>query len=624
MTKTADEETTRRPKRKVTEVAVWLLMGLLVLGLGGFGVTSFSGGVTEVGRVGDAVISADDYARTFQNQVRTVSEQFGQQLSTQDALAFGLDRRVLQDLVARAAMDNEAATVGVSVGDEVVATELISMDAFKGVSGSFDREVYSFQLDRLNQSSTEFENGLRGDVTRDLLRGVIAGGITAPVAMTDKLYAWIGERRGISLLRLAEADLTQPLADPTDDELKAYHTDNIALFTKPEAKRITYASLLPEAIAKDQPIDEALLKALYDDRIEEFVSPERRVVERLVYPDQATADAARSKLDGGATFETLVADRGLTLDAIDLGDVAQDDLGDAGEAVFTAIEGGVAGPLATDLGPALFRVAVIIAAEETTFDQARDMLALEMQTEAARDLIADSIETVDDLLASGASLEDLVTDAGLTLGTLDFVPGAQGDTVIEGYAAFRDAATAVAEDDFSEAIVLEDGGVVALRLDEIVPAAPIPFEEARPAVTEAWRKDALAVALAARAAEIKAAVEGGAAIGSFGIVDAAPGLARNGGVAGTPDSLVADAFAMAEAEVKVIEATDFVGVLRVDRILPAVMTGEEAEAERAYLASELARAISADAFAAYTAALSLEAGIAIDQRAIDAIHASLP
>lgn len=623
MTKTADEET-RRPKRKVTEMAVWLLMALLILGLGGFGVTSFSGGVTEVGRVGTAVIRADDYARSFQAQIQNVSEQFGVQLSSQDAISFGLDGKVLQDLIASAAMDNEAAGVGISVGDQVVATEIISMDAFKGVSGNFDREVYTFQLDRMRQSESEFEKGLRGDVTRDLLRGVIAGGISAPVVMTDKLYAWIGERRSLSLLRLSEGDLTQPLAAPTEDALKAYHSENIALFTKPEAKRISYASLLPEAIAKDQPVDEAQLKELYDSRIDEFVSPERRVVERLVYPDQAAADAAKSKLDGGATFETLVADRGLTLDAIDLGDVAQDDLGAAGEAVFAVLEGEVAGPLATDLGPALFRVAVIIAAEGTTFEQAREMLAQELQTEAARDVIEGTIETVDDLLASGATLEDLVTEAGLTLGTLDFVPGAQGETVIEGYAAFRDAAAAVAEGDFSEAIVLEDGGVIALRLDEIVPATPIPFDEARAAVTEAWRKDALAVALAARAAEIRTAIEGGAGIGSFGIVDAAPGLTRNGTIASAPATLVADAFAMAEAEVKVIEGDGFVGVLRVDRILPAETTGEEAEAERAYLASELAGAISADALAAYTSALSLEAGITIDQSAITAIQASLP
>jgi peptidyl-prolyl cis-trans isomerase D len=38
--------------------------------------------------------------------------------------------------------------------------------------------------------------------------------------------------------------------------------------------------------------------------------PERRLVERLVYPDQAAADAARARLDAGESFETLVADRG--------------------------------------------------------------------------------------------------------------------------------------------------------------------------------------------------------------------------------------------------------------------------------------------------------------------------
>ena len=50
-----------RTKGKST--IVWVLMGMLVLGLGGFGVTNFGGGQTEVGRVGDTTITASDYAR---------------------------------------------------------------------------------------------------------------------------------------------------------------------------------------------------------------------------------------------------------------------------------------------------------------------------------------------------------------------------------------------------------------------------------------------------------------------------------------------------------------------------------------------------------------------------------
>ena len=624
MAKTPDEDA-KRPKSKAKEAAVWVMMGLLILGLGGFGVTNFGGGVTTIGKVGDTEITTDAYARAFQQQLNAFSQQIGQQISSQEALAFGLDRQVLQALIAQAALDNEAERVGISVGDEVVASELARIDAFKGLSGTFDREAYRFTLARNNQTEAEFEANLRREITRELMRGAISGGFAAPEALTGTLYAWIAERRGFSMLRLSEADLTAPVPDPTEDELKAFYEANIATFTRPEAKRITYAALLPEEIAAEQPVDEAVLRKMYEDRIDEFVIPERRIVERLVYPDQAAADAARAELDGGASFETLVAARGLTLDAIDLGDVTLDDLGAAGEPVFAAEEGAVVGPLTTDLGPALFRVVTVLEAEETSFEEARETLAIEIQTDAARRLIADKVELVDDLLAGGATLEDVAKEAGLRLDTIDYVPGRQGDATIEGYPAFRSAADAVAIDDFPEAIVLEDGGLVALRLDEIVPAAPIPFEEARAEVEAAWRADATAKALAARAIEIKSAIEGGAAIGSFGsIVDVTPEIARDGFIANAPDSLLPTVFSMSEGEVKVIEADGFVAVVRLDRIQPAATEGEDAEALRAAIAAQAVQAISNDAFAAFTSALTSEAGITLDQSAINAVHASLP
>ncbi len=623
MAQTPTEEG-KRPRGKAQEVAVWILMGMLILGLGGFGVTSFPGGVTRIGSVGNTEITTDDYARALQTQVAAFSQQIGQPISMQEALAFGIDKQVIQTVLTRAALDNEAQRVGISVGDEVVANELRGMDSFKGVSGTFDREAYRFTLDRNNLTETQFETNLRRDLGRELLQGAVGGGFAAPKPMTDTLFAWAGERRGFSTLRLTEADLSTPVAEPTEGDLTAHYDANIGRFTKPEAKRITYASLLPEAIAKDQPVDEAMLNDLYQDRIAEFVVPERRILERLVYPDQAAAEAAKVALAGGTAFEALVTERGLTLDAIDLGDVAKDELGAAGDTIFAAAEGDVVGPLVTDLGPALFRVVSVLAAEETSFEAARETLAIEFQTDAARRLIADRVEEIDDLLAGGATLEDLSRDAGLQLATLDYVPGQQGDTAIEGYPAFRAAADAVQAEDFAEAIVLEDGGLVALRLDEIVAAAPIPFDEARDRVAEDWRTDAVAKALAARAAEIRTAVEGGAAIGSFGIVDVTPETLRNGFVADAPDMLLPEVFKLAEGAVQVIEAAGFTAVVQLDRILPAETTGEDAEAMQEALAAQVQQAIAADAFAAFTNALTAEAGITLDQSAINAVHTSLP
>ena len=623
MAKTPETDA-KRPKSVVKETAVWVMLAMLILGLGGFGATNFSGGVSTVGTVGTAEITADDYAQAFQTQLSSFSRQVGQPVSAQEGLAFGLDRQALQGLITRAALDNEAGRVGISVGDAAVAAGIKAIDAFKGVSGTFDRDTYRFALERSRQTEAEFEANMRRDITRSLLQGMVAGGFDAPDALTDTLYRWIAERRGFSMIRLGEGDLATPIPDPTEEELKAFHTANIAQFTAPEAKRITYVSLLPEEIAADQPVDDALLREMYQSRIAEFIIPERRIVERLVYPDQTAADGARAELEAGTTFDGLVTARGLTLDAIDLGDVTRDDLGVSADVVFAAAEGEVVGPVASDLGPALYRVVTALDAEETTFDQARDTLAIEIQTDAARRTISEKVELVDDLLAGGATLEDLAKEAGMNLGTLDHAVGQQGSATIEGYPAFREAADAVLADDFPQAIVLEDGGIVALRLDEVVPSAPIPFEQARKAVDAAWRADALANALSARAIEIKSAVEGGAAIGSFGIVDVTPETARDGFITGAPDSLLPTVFAMNEGDVQVIEAEGFIAVVRLDQIQPAASEGDDAEALRTAIAAQAEQAVSADAFVAFTNALSAEAGITLDQAVINSINTSLP
>ena len=111
---------------------------------------------------------------------------------------------------------NEADRIGLSVGDITVATEIQKTTAFYGLSGSFDRETYRFALDRANLTEAEFEASLRADVARQVLTGAVAGGFATPAVLTDTLYAYIGERRGFSLLRLGEADLTAPLPEPTD------------------------------------------------------------------------------------------------------------------------------------------------------------------------------------------------------------------------------------------------------------------------------------------------------------------------------------------------------------------------------------------------------------------------
>ena len=619
---TADEDTPRK-KRRGASVMAWVLMAMLIGGLGGFGVENFGGGITAIGKVGETEITTNEYARALQQQINGLSRQFGTQLTMEQAQAMGIDRQVMQSLVTRTALDNEAGQIGLSVGDAVVAGELAKVAAFQGSAGSFDREVYRSTLQQNGTTEGEFETSIRRDTARQLLQGAVTGGFTAPVALTDTLFNWAAETRGFSMLRLTEADLATPLAAPTDADLQTYYDANIAAYTRPEAKRIQYAALLPETLAPTMVVADADVQAAYDAKLAEYVIPEKRLVERLVYPTDADAAAAKARLDAGESFETLVADRKLALEDIDMGDVSKTDLGAAGDAVFALTEPGVVGPLPSDLGPALFRMNAILAAQETTFEQAKPDLLLALQLEAARKAIGDKVEAVDDALAGGATLEELAKDHGMTLATTDYAAGADDNDAIAGYTGFRDAAAALAEGDFPEALLLDDGGLISLQLLETVPPTPVPLDKIKDKVTDGWKAAALAKALAEKGTAVKAAVEAGALLSTQGIIDRTPAIDRQGALAEAPPAVLEAVFQMQPGDLRLIEAPGFAALVQLDSITPANEAGEDAKAIREALEVQARQAIADDVFALYSSALTNQAGITLDQTAINAVNTQM-
>ncbi len=619
----ADHDDTPRKKKGGRSLVVWVLVAMLIAGLSGFGVENFGGATAKIGRVGEIEIEANDYAREMQGQINTLTRQFGAPVSMADARSFGVDRQVLAGLVNRAALDNEAARLGLSVGDATVAAELGKISAFQGISGTFDREAYAMTLQQNGTNEAAFEANLRRDVARALLTGAVAGGVVSPAPLTDTLVAYAGEKRGFSLLVLDDTALDAPLAAPTPAEVQAHYDANIATYTRPEAKRVEYAALLPETLAATMEVPEDEVQKADDARLSEFMIPEKRLVERLVYPDEAAALAAKARLDQGTSFDDLVAERGLTLEDVDLGDVTREELEGAADAVFALTEPGTVGPLPSALGPALYRMNAILAAQETTLDAARPELLQILQTEAAARAIADKVEAIDDALAGGATLQDLSTEFGMTLASTDYAAGAEDNDAITGYTAFRSAADALAEGDFPEAILLEDGGLVAMQLVEILPPSPVPLDKITDKVTEATRAEALARALAAKAAAAKTAVEAGATLESQGNVTAVAPTDRQATLDVGPAVVLETAFQMQPGEIRVIEAGSFVALLRLDSITAAEVTSEEGQEMQDSIRQNLDRSIAEDMAALFTATVGQQAGIALDQAVIDAVNTQL-
>lgn len=607
----------------ISKYAMWVLMGLLILALGGFGAANLSGNVRTIGSVGDKSIPVDDYFRQLNNEINALAQQRREQVSFNEIRNLGLDRAVLQRIVRNRALDNEAAELGLSIGDEALREEIVSISAFQGVDGNFDRESYRFALQRGGLSEAEFETSLREDSARALLQSAILGGVQMPSTYARTLVDFAGEQRSFTYAPLIADDLTADITTPTGDELRAYYDDNPDQFRLPASKAITYAWLSPDMLLDEVEVDETAVRDLYQERIDTFVQPERRLVERLVLGDTEAAEAAIAAInDGSQTFNDLVTQRGLDLADVDLGDVSENRLGDAGAGVFAAESGDVVGPLPTTLGPALFRVNGILPASETTFEQAETFLRDELALGAAVRAVEARAQDLDDQLAGGITLEELAETTEMELGTIEWTPQTTSD--IAAYTDFRAAAAELTADAFPQINQLDDGGIYAMRLDEERPERANPFEDATADVRDAFIAARTLEALQEQASEIVSQLE---ADGDFGAAGLEPqtltNQVRTGLIDGTPRDFLQDIFAMELGEITTIAGDEQVFIVRLDAVT-APADSAETDLQRQQVGAQIDQALAQDLFEIYSDAILRTTPAQIDQRAVEAVHVNFP
>jgi peptidyl-prolyl cis-trans isomerase D len=318
-----------------------------------------------------------------------------------------------------------------------------------------------------------------------------------------------------------------------------------------------------------------------------------------------------------------VEGRGLTLGDVDLGEVTRDDLGAAAAEVFALEEPGVVGPVETPLGPALIRVNAILEAREIPLAEVEEELSREVSLERARRELDAMVVDLDDRLAAGATLEDLAGETAAEVGTLDFVPGMQ-----EGVAAYdelRAAAEALTEDDFPRIEALGDGGLFALRLDEVIPPRTPPLEEVRAEVAADWRAAERRAALVAMAEEAAAALRPGDDLGAVAQdVQRVTGITRDGFVEDVPDDFLPRAFALEELwETTVVEGDAAAYLVQVEDIRPVQDDDPRAAALRQGVLQEAGQSRANDVLNLYGQALLNRTGIEIEQSALNAVHSQV-
>ncbi|UGX97801.1 SurA N-terminal domain-containing protein [Bradyrhizobium barranii subsp. barranii] len=604
-----------------------VVMGVLIISFGVWGIADiFKGfGQSTVAKVGSTEISLNEFRQTYTDRLQQISRQFGRPLTPDQARAFGLDRQVLQQTIAEAALDEEARRLGLGQSDEQIRQVIMNDPNFKGVGGSFDPNRFQAVIRNFGFTEQRYVSEQRKVSLRRQITGTIGAGLEPPKAMIDVLTRFQNEQRAIEFVRL-DAAQAGTIDAPSPEALAAYFEDHKVQFRAPEYRKISFVVVSPEEIGKWSEVSDEDARKVFDQRKDRLGTPEKRQIHQIVFPNAAEAQAARERLAGGMSFEDLGKERGLSSSDVDLGLVTKSSLDPAvGDAAFALPAGEISQPIQGRLGTSIVKVDKIEPGSEANYASLAGDIKREIATERARVKVNDLRDKMEDERGGGASVIDAAQKLGLTAVTIDAVdrsgraPNGQPVTSIpQGLDVVSQAFnTDVGVD--NDAISFK-GGYVWYDVLAITPSRDRNLDEVRDQVEARWRQDQIAAKLKTKATEMVQKLEQGGKLADEAAainakVETASGFKRDDSPAGVPASVVAAAFRTAKdgvGQTSVSGGSEVIVFRVTDIVEPAVDAASDAVKK---LKDSLDRALTDEQVASYVNKLETDIGTTINQAA---------
>jgi peptidyl-prolyl cis-trans isomerase D len=605
-----------------------VVMGVLIVSFGVWGIADiFKGfGQSSLAKIGSTEITIEQFRQIYTDKLQQLGRSFGRPLTMDQARAFGLDRQVLQQTIAEAALDEEARRMGLGQSEAETMRMIYSDPNFKGLNGQFDPARFQGAIRQFGYTEQRYLAEQRRVGLRRQIAGTISAGLEPPKLLVDALTRFQNEQRSIDYLKL-DAAQAGTIEAPSPEALAAYFEDHKTQFRAPEYRKLAFVVINPEEIGKWTDVSDEDAKKIFEQRRDKIGTPEKREVSQMVFPNVEEALSARSRITGGLSFDDLAKERNLNLTDVDLGLITKSAIIDPAiaDAAFSLPSGEISEPVKGQFGVALVKIGKIEPGVTPTYESVAGQVKKELATERARAKVSEIQNKMEDERSGGSNVVEASQKLGLTAVTIDAVD--RSGRLLSGQPVgnIPQGLDVVSQAFNSDVGVDNDpiqfrGGFVWYDVLGITPSRERPLDEVKDQVEAKWREEQISVKLRAKATEMVQKLEQGGtlaaeatAIGSK--VETATGFRRDASLAGIPSSVITAAFRTPKDGVG--QTPDAGGsawiVFRVtDVSVPQV---EAASDEMKKLKETLQRGLTDEQTAQYITKIESEIGTTINQAA---------
>jgi peptidyl-prolyl cis-trans isomerase D len=612
-------------KAVMAAVVGFLVISFAIWGIGDI----FRGfGRSTVAKIGRTELTIEQFRTLYNDRLQQFSRQLGRPISADQARSTGLDRVIIGQIFSEILLDERARALGLALSDAEVAKLITNDPAFRGPNGEFNRFLFEQIIRNAGYTEARFVAEQRRQALRRELAGTIAAGLQAPKPLVEALNRYQNEQRSIEYV-LLDRTLAGDIPSPPPDVLAKYFEERKILFRTPEYRKLVIVSLLPSEQARWIEISDADLKRAYEERRARYVTPERRHVLQIDFPNAEAASAAAERIAKGASVLDIAKELGKSEKDIDLGTVPKAAIIDraVADAAFSLKEGEVSAPVQGRFGSVLVQVLKIEPEQGRPLDQVAGELKQELATARAKNEIFDLYNKIEDARSEGRPLAEAAANLKLEARTVEVDRSGRdpAGTPVKLPDAQRLLAAAFTTDVGVERDPLQfEDGYIWYDVAGISPSRERSFDEVKDQVEARWREQEIATRLDAKATAMLDKLKAGETLAQVAAADhlkvvnlgglkrgeASPPLSATGvgAVFRTAKDAAGKADGAQPGEQIVFRVTDIV--------VPSLDTASE-EGKRAV--QTLNRGLSEDILAEYIAWLERDIGVTINQSALNQV-----
>jgi peptidyl-prolyl cis-trans isomerase D len=492
----------------------WLakvLLGLIAITFALFGVDSYMTGDKSSGmiaKVGDVGISRDELAREIQGQTDRMRESLGSSFDPAVTETAEFRKQVLESLVDRKALFQDAQKLKIIAPDAYVASVLLQIPAFQE-DGKFSPQRYEAVLRQNRRTPTQFESELR--------QAFMLETVTSPVALASfpvstsmtQIARLVAQQREISWIDLPAATVADQIK-VTPTEVEKYYVANKAAFTEPEQVQAEYLVLDIASVAAGIAVSDKDVADFYASHAAEFGIPEQRSASHILIAVDKNADAAtRAKAKAKANELNQILQKSperfaelARKESQDPGSAAQDGhLGSFGrgmmvkpfdDAVFNMKPNEIRGPVESDFGYHVIRLDGIQPAQTAPLANVRSAVVDQLRKQQAQKAFAELADNFGNLVYENAtSLQPAATAAKLMIQKSPWMTAKHTPPPFDhpGLQAALFSVESIKSKQNTEAIETKPGVLVAARVSESRPEHVRPLAEVLPEIEAKLRAE---------------------------------------------------------------------------------------------------------------------------------------